>query len=784
MTQLTQAEQKSQFADITAYDAAHDGEQVGTKQIRSQNLPLILKPAGRATMSAARFALFFTAVAWLVYLIEQILRLSRTDLNGYVLAETVVYLTLVTLLTLSAAAYLLSRIGYFDRINSHRRVPRSRIDNHFSEHSPSLTVLVPSYREEERIIQLTMLSAALQEFSNMRVVLLIDDPPNPADVEHRLTLERTRNLVTYLNKHLEYPRQKFENALAAFEREHNGATIADVDALQQLADCYESAAYWFEQENAHLDPIDHVDLFFKNELLGRMSQDLHSTAQALRKVCEDPEAHISWNRAHQLYMRLVNIFKVDISSFERKQFASLSHEPNKAMNLNSYLGLMGGQYNIVSSPGGQVLISADDRLPGMVVPDSDYVLTLDADSILLPEYCLRLVYFLEQEENQEIAICQTPYSAYHGPPSRIERIAGATTDIQYIAHLGMTQYLATSWVGANAVIRKKALEDLETTTEESGFVIRRYISDRTVIEDTESTIDLRGHGWRLYNYPERLSYSATPPDYGSLVIQRRRGANGGLVIWPKLLGLQWKRPEGVPRLTLGEFFLRTSYLVSISWANVSLLLLLFYPFDGFLLSRFAILTAVPYWLMMASDLRRVGYRRRDIFQVYGFNLLLLPINLAGTTRSLVQAVDGQRIAFARTPKVKDHTVAPLIYIIIPFILIGWSAWTLQNDLVEQAYIHGAFAAANLLTMVYAVLFFLGLKYIFVDIFVNIREYIYKPVSVPQSEAEIPHWASVLYVDSSVPEEIDRAAPYAVALATEDLVINHPDAVHTQRDPET
>ena len=63
-----------------------------------------------------------------------------------------------------------------------------------------------------------------------------------------------------------------------------------------------------------------------------------------------------------------------------------------------------------------------------------------------------------------------------------------------------------------------------------GWPIRRYIQDRTVIEDTESSIDLATHGWSLLNYPERLSYSATPPDFGSLCIQRHRWANGGLLI--------------------------------------------------------------------------------------------------------------------------------------------------------------------------------------------------------------------------------------------------------------
>lgn len=43
----------------------------------------------------------------------------------------------------------------------------------------------------------------------------------------------------------------------------------------------------------------------------------------------------------QLYNRLVWIFTVKGWSFERKQYISLSQEGNKAMNLNSFIGLMG-----------------------------------------------------------------------------------------------------------------------------------------------------------------------------------------------------------------------------------------------------------------------------------------------------------------------------------------------------------------------------------------------------------------------------------------------------------
>ena len=86
----------------------------------------------------------------------------------------------------------------------------------------------------------------------------------------------------------------------------------------------------------------------------------------------------------------------------------------------------------------------------------------------------------------------------------------------------MAEHGAAFWVGANAILRMEALRDLEVRDHSEGQLVRRYISDRTVIEDTESTLDLTAKGWTVENYPERLAYSASPPDFGSLCIQRQR----------------------------------------------------------------------------------------------------------------------------------------------------------------------------------------------------------------------------------------------------------------------
>jgi cellulose synthase (UDP-forming) len=143
----------------------------------------------------------------------------------------------------------------------------------------------------------------------------------------------------------------------------------------------------------------------------------------------------------------------------------------------------------------------------------------------------------------------------------LERVAGATTDMQHLIHQGFTYFHASYWVGANAILRVRALDAIKETDTERGFPIARYIQDRTVIEDTESTIDLLQKGWEVYNYLEQLAFSATPPDFGALIIQRRRWANGGLIIFPKLLRYLWGGPHAFVRRAT-ETFVRAHYLVS------------------------------------------------------------------------------------------------------------------------------------------------------------------------------------------------------------------------------
>lgn len=702
------------------------------------------------SIALGRLGIVLTITMWVLYLISTIIRQFFEGPHTFVFTlQAVCYLIIMTFLTFSALMYLILRQGALERFSKHIRVPRAELERYFSSRRPAITVLVPSYAEEPDVVRKTLLSAALQEFPSVRVVLLIDDNPNPRSPEVKAKLEATRALGVDVMAFLAEPRERCTGSLGYFEQRYAKSSVAPADAVKRLAAEYAWAADWLNKQAEAEVIADHADVFFADQVLRELAKDLQLTARALETSYEQ-SGTLSGERVLQLHRRLAWIFDAEVGTFERKQYASLSHESNKAMNLNSYIGLMGGSYDQVETPDGTVLMPvAKARAGDLTIPDTEYLLTLDADSVLLREYCLRLVYLMEQPDNARVAVAQTPYSSFRGASTRIERLAGATTDVQHILHQGMSAYGATFWVGANAVIRKQALEDIVEKEYIGGFEVRRYIQDRTVIEDTESSIDLALHGWSLVNYPERLSYSATPPDFGSLIVQRRRWANGGLLILPKLWAQVRERRRRGQAVSRAEVLLRLNYMASIAWASFGLIFLLAFPYDGRLLSPFVILAALPYFLAMAGDLKYCGYKRTDVFRIYGLNFILLAVNLAGVLKSLQQALTGKKIPFARTPKIKGRTASPLLFVLAPLFIVAFSAFTLWRDYHAHNWANAAFALFDGVVTLWAIISYIGIRNLIVDIWIGLTDWMYV-TTYPKNAAPAPaaqpalDWQAILY----------------------------------------
>ena len=659
----------------------------------------------RGEMWLTRVGILVTLGAFTGFGVEY-LRVAATHLDPSELAQAAVFLFVVSFLVYGGLVYLTSRLGWLRRRLEFRHASATELRAFCSETPASLAILVPSFKEEAHIVRHTLLSAALQDYPNRRVVLLIDDPPDPSRPDDSASLQASRALVDELMELFVGARREFQAACeAAYARRAAGGFSPPHEALA-LAKLYERASDWFARQADAYPSRDHAERLFVERNLRNPAAAHLETAGELGGMALGHQTDLLESELLSHYRRLAWLFDVELTSFERKRYRNLSHAPNKAMNLNSYLALMGGRYRERRSGRALELCPVPAGADGLQFEDADYVLTLDADSLLEPDYAARLVYWLESPENERIAVAQTPYSAIPGASRVIERIAGATTDIQYLIHQGFTRHGATFWVGANAVLRKRALEDIATTAtdSETGASHRRFIQDRTVIEDTESSVDLVRRGWQLFNYPARLSYSATPPDFGALVIQRRRWANGGLLILPKLLGMLMRRPW---RRRSSEAFMRVHYLSSIAAVNVGLVLLFLFPFTDWLANEWLPLTAVAYFCLYAHDLRLAGYRRLDLFRVYALNLMLVPVNLGGVFRSLQQAVTKRTATFGRTPKVKNRTAAPAIYILAPWALTAYLCSAAGFDLSEDQAFRALASGINASLLLYALSTFVG-----------------------------------------------------------------------------
>lgn len=650
----------------------------------------------------------FTVLAFFMFLHEMGTPYLTGGISGSAFGnvETLVFIGIVGFLVYGNLVYQCTRLGYFSRKANHQVATRQELEAIYERTAPSITVLVPSYKEEPEVVFQTLMSAALQEYSNLRVVLLIDDPPSPSDLDDRVKLEAMRALPEKIYQLCDEQKKIIEGSYKAWREREQSGDLHGKGAIGMVTHVSQQVREWFLQQaqDAHTDT--HTDQWFIQKIfLDQANQCANRNRNLLAHMREENPRKI-FQRVEREFQYLLAIFSCDVAVFERKQYANLSHESNKAMNLNTYIGLM-GKTVFEQREGTTVSLLEGGAEAGHGVPDADYILTLDADSLLLPDYALRLVYFLEQPEHASIAVAQTPYSSIPKAPKLIERVAGATTDIQYIIHQGFTAFEGTYWVGANALLRKVALEDIAIREEYNGGVVTKYIQDRTVIEDTESSIDLINKGWELYNYPERLAYSATPPDFGSLLIQRRRWANGGLLILPNLLKFLISRPLKFRKLWQG--FVRCHYLTSIAGVNFGVLLLLMYPFDDQLRSLWLPLTAVPYYFFYGRDLTLNGYEWKDLLRVYALNLLLIPGHIGGVSKSLHQAITKVKTPFCRTPKIPGRTLVPVMYLAAVYGLLLVMMVIAVDDFFHRYWMHMIFAMVNGGFLFYAVVNFVGFR---------------------------------------------------------------------------
>lgn len=620
--------------------------------------------------------------------------------------------------------YQICLAGYYKRMRAFSPAPRHELEAIYDLPAPpTLAVIIPSYKEEYMVNWQTMMSAAFAEYPAKSVVLLIDDPRNPRTLEDITKLDKNRELPATLQALFDAPRARYEAERAAFNaRIREGKLHAGLE-LGRLAYFYDEVAAWAEgiaalmAEGRPTQQLNHVERFFTDAVALSAAQGHRARAEELRaEIRRGSKVNLAELGRH--YTRLVALFDVRFSSFERKKYANLSHEANKAMNLNSYIALVGRSWKEEQTPAGLMLRQCGAEEATFTIPHADYINTIDADSMMLPDYAIKLVQLMEKPGNERLAVVQSTVSSYPGAPGAVEHTAGAGIDVQFKSHQGYTHWDATFWVGANAMLRRTALEEIRETHIHNGHPVSVYIQDRTVIEDTESTIDLVEKGWKLHNYPERLTFSANPPDFGSLLIQRRRWSNGGMIILPKLLSYARRTRKMTSLRNAGlarEMFMRFHYLASTTTGCLAALVLMLYPFDDHVPTDLVPLTVLPLLALFTWDLTKTGYRASDMLRICALNLMLMPVAMGGVAKQFQQMVTGVKIPFGRTPKVAGRTAAPAFYCLMEVAMFFGFAGMFVHAVSIGCWQSAIFGIINTMFMGYALVKLIGLRALAEDI---------------------------------------------------------------------
>jgi cellulose synthase (UDP-forming) len=638
------------------------------------------------------------------------------EANAWRLVEITILYSLFYWMLVSSFIYLLADYGHYKRQAMYLRKPQIQVDA-FGDRKDRhpLLILVPSYREEEPVIHQALLSAALVEYSRRRVLLLIDDPPNPMTADEAQGLARSRRLPTRLQNEFNHAAQPFILEQFAFETRERACLVDPVVESQQLARLHERLSDWLEALAAKFVGANHshTDQLYADKILRAPARMHRERAEELTRVS------LSRNEIAAEYRRLASLFDVEFTSFERKRYANLSHAPNKAMNLNTYIALVGKCFREVERADGRHLEVCDQSEATFEVPAAKYIATVDADSFVTADFARHLISIMEAPGNERIAVAQSPYTAISNTAIALERAAAASTDVQFFGHQGMAHFGTSWWVGASALVRREALEDIAVETEERAHKLTVYIQDKILIEDAATTIDLLHRGWRIYHDPGRLCYSATPSDFGTLIIQRRRWSNGGLLIVPGLLRYVFRWPWSLAKF--GDGLLRIQNLLSATLNGITPLVLLGVRFDDGLMPLWLSIVALPYYFQFGSDLVLAGYRWRDLPRIYALNsCLLLPVYLAGTWQSIRQMICGRPIPFRRTPKIADRTRTPVIYLLAIYSVFVFSLVCCIDSLIRARYSHALFSLFNGVIALYGCGVLVGFRASWEDFLTGLR----------------------------------------------------------------
>jgi hypothetical protein len=265
----------------------------------------------------------------------------------------------------------------------------------FDDWLPVASVLVPSSGADAGAVRTALLSAALQEWPDLQIVLVIDDRAASSDFSPAAMVQATAALPDQINELLAGPGAIFARSLEAFESRVSPDYRPDGEEIRRVVATYQVAAAWLIQLIRDEERRGRADRYLADEVLQSLASDFGIVAADLQAMA-DSGATLSTDRIHRLYRRLAWTFGAHLSSFEDQEHPGTT----EGASLDRYVGLIGGHYRTARVEGRPTLVSTRAGTAELSIPKPDFVLLVEPGSTVPPEYCMRLAHRQHQRQDR------------------------------------------------------------------------------------------------------------------------------------------------------------------------------------------------------------------------------------------------------------------------------------------------------------------------------------------------------------------------------------------------
>lgn len=326
--------------------------------------------------------------------------------------------------------------------------------------------------------------------------------------------------------------------------------------------------------------------------------------------------------------------------------------------------------------------------------EGEFIVTLDADHIPMPDLIDQLIGFFA---DPKVAIVQSTQDFYNLDSfqhlTRWEkRRAWQQQELFFsVIQPGKDGYGATFYCGSPAMLRRKALDDVD------GF------ASESITEDMHTGLRLQKKGWKVLYYNRTVARGLAPQTYRGFVTQWERWGRGAMQV------LRSENPLFGRGLTFGQ---RVNYFASFYfyWMSYQKLIYIATPIFCLLSGIFPLVATpmtfalyfIPYFLLNIIATASLQGGPRGFWLSEEFNIIKMPV--------LMKTILGffrRKAAFKVTPKAQDTAArwtevwVQSLLLIGVIVALGVGGWKLKRAP------HGYLFWAIVVNMVWAA-FYIGL----------------------------------------------------------------------------